>query len=173
MSVVHGWSRAPTQWMWWSALTLSITDHHKKFHQDPSICSRVKFQTIFFFYINAYMTLTFDLVTLTFGQLQDLINTNHICKYHYNQSIRSGFIGENYSMLTDTHTYTHTYTDSTAYRVPLQLHWTGLKICIVKTQPKFEWNAIIITLIFSHIKFMSRTCNLTPPQWRQINCGKT
>ena len=38
------------------------------------------------------MTLTFDLVTLTLGQLQRLININNICKYHQNPSIRWCFI---------------------------------------------------------------------------------
>ena len=35
-----------------------------------------------FFYKLAYLTLTFDLVTLTLGQLLHLIDINHVCKYH-------------------------------------------------------------------------------------------
>ena len=35
-----------------------------------------------FFYINDYMTLTLDLVTLTLDQLERLINIDNICKYH-------------------------------------------------------------------------------------------
>ena len=46
------------------------------------------------FYINAYVTLTFDLVTLTLGQLYRPININNICEYHQDPSIRSWFIGE-------------------------------------------------------------------------------
>jgi len=34
------------------------------------------------------MTLTFDLVTLAFGQLQRLTNINNLCKYHQDPSIR-------------------------------------------------------------------------------------
>ena len=34
------------------------------------------------FHLNADMTLTFDLVTLTLGQLARLINIYSICKYH-------------------------------------------------------------------------------------------
>ena len=30
----------------------------------------------------AHLTLTFDLVTLTLGQLLNLIEINHVCKYH-------------------------------------------------------------------------------------------
>ena len=40
-------------------------------------------------YIIAYVTLTFDLVTLTLGQLYRLININYICEYHQDPSISS------------------------------------------------------------------------------------
>ena len=46
------------------------------------------------FYIRAYVTLTFDLVTLTLGHLYRLINMNNICEYHQDLSIRSWFIAE-------------------------------------------------------------------------------
>ena len=44
------------------------------------------------------MTLTFDLMTLTFGQLQRLININNICKCHQDPYIRSEIIGKEYLM---------------------------------------------------------------------------
>ena len=44
------------------------------------------------------MTLTFDLVTLTLGQLQRLININIICKFHQDPSIRLLFIGKKHLM---------------------------------------------------------------------------
>ena len=47
-----------------------------------------------------YVTLTFFLMTLTSGQLFGLKNTNLICKYHQDLSIRMWFIGEKHSMLT-------------------------------------------------------------------------
>ena len=45
-----------------------------------------------FFYKIAYLTLTFDLVTLTFGQHQHLINTYHVYKHHWYPIIGSWYI---------------------------------------------------------------------------------
>ena len=45
-----------------------------------------------FFYKLAYLTLTFDLVTLTLGQLLHLIDINHMCKYHLYLIIGSWYI---------------------------------------------------------------------------------
>ena len=45
-----------------------------------------------FFYKLAYLTLTFDLVTLTLGQLLHLIDINHVCKYHLYLIISSWYI---------------------------------------------------------------------------------
>ena len=44
--------------------------------------------------MNVYVTLTFDLVILTLGQIYRLININNICEYHQDLSIFSRFIGE-------------------------------------------------------------------------------
>ena len=46
------------------------------------------------------MTLTFELVTLTFGQFQRLIKMNDICKYHQDQPIRSCLIGKKHLLHT-------------------------------------------------------------------------
>ena len=53
------------------------------------------------------MTLTFDLVTLTLGQLFCLIIINLLSKYHLDPIIRSRFIGEKHSMLTNIQTQKH------------------------------------------------------------------
>ena len=45
-----------------------------------------------YFHKIAYLTLTFDLVTLTFGQHQHLINTYHMYKYHSYPIIGSWYI---------------------------------------------------------------------------------
>ena len=45
----------------------------------------IKSQNIF--YQNVYLILTFDLVTLTLGQLHHLIDISYVCKY--NQSLTS------------------------------------------------------------------------------------
>ena len=45
-----------------------------------------------FFYKLGYLTLTFDLVTLTLGQLLHLIDINHVCKYHLYLIIGSWYI---------------------------------------------------------------------------------
>ena len=83
----------------------------------------------------AYLTLTFDLVTLTFGQLQHLIYINHVCECHQDLTSRSWFIDPKHSMLTDIHTYIHTHThrDTSGYRVALQFYWTRLKTMLVFT----------------------------------------
>ena len=44
----------------------------------------------------AYLTLIFDLVTWTFGQLQHLININYVCNYHQDLTNRSQFIGKKF-----------------------------------------------------------------------------
>ena len=56
------------------------------------------------------MTLTFDLVTLTLGQLQHLIDINPMYDFDEDPIIRSWFIGEKHSMLTYKKTYIHTQT---------------------------------------------------------------
>ena len=106
----------PCSGLYWTRLSHSnFTEHN--FSLMVIICiSSVKIQSPVhdlypkqFFCEIADMTLTFDLVTLTLGQLFCLININHMSKYHQNPIIRSWFIGEKSSMLTYTHTYTHTY----------------------------------------------------------------
>ena len=44
------------------------------------------------FYKISFLTLTFDPVTLTLGQLQHLIYINHVCKYHLYLIIGSWYI---------------------------------------------------------------------------------
>ena len=61
------------------------------------------------FFIIAYLTLTFDLMTLTLGQLFCLININLICKYHKDPIIRLWFIGQKHLLRMDIHTHPHTY----------------------------------------------------------------
>ena len=46
----------------------------------PSLVHDIKSKQVFLH--NCILTLTFDLVTLTWGQLQHLIVINHVCKYH-------------------------------------------------------------------------------------------
>ena len=59
---------------------------------------------------NAYLTLIFDLVTLTLGQLQYLININPMYNFDQDPIIRSWFLGKNtWCWWTYTHTYIHTY----------------------------------------------------------------
>ena len=89
-----------------------------------SINTFMSYSQNYFFHINAYMTLTFDLVTLTLGQLQRLININNICKYHQDPSIRPWFIGQNHSIrrtLGHSDTQALRQTDRWACRVALQL----------------------------------------------------
>ena len=43
------------------------------------------------FCLNAYVTLTYDLVALTLGQYQHSINTNHMCKSHQGPILPSWF----------------------------------------------------------------------------------
>ena len=47
----------------------------------------------------AYLTLTFDLVTLTLGQLQHLININPMYDFDQDPVIRSWFIEKNIGAL--------------------------------------------------------------------------
>ena len=65
------------------------------------------------------MTLTFDLVTLTLGQLDCLIDINVMAKYHHDPSIRPGFIGENTRCW---HTYTHRGESTYAYQATKSYH---------------------------------------------------
>ena len=65
-----------------------------------------------FFYKIAYMTLTFDLVTLTLGQLQHLIDINPMYDFDEDPIIRSWFIGEKSSMRTHTHTHPPRHPDT-------------------------------------------------------------
>ena len=44
----------------------------------------------------AYMSLTFDFVTLTLGQLHHLINTYHVYNYHQDLIIGSWYIAETF-----------------------------------------------------------------------------
>ena len=67
------------------------------------------------------MTLTFDLVTLTLGQLQRLININNICKYHQDPSIRQTLRQTLRHKDGQTDRQTDRRTDRVAHRVALQL----------------------------------------------------
>ena len=66
------------------------------------------FIAIKIFGVIALLTLTFDLVTLTFGQLQHLIYINHMCECHQDLTIRSWFVDQN-TRCWQTHTYGHRY----------------------------------------------------------------
>ena len=48
-----------------------------------------------FFYKIAYLTLTFNLMTLTLGQLQNRVYIDHVLKYHQYLITRSWFIDKN------------------------------------------------------------------------------
>ena len=50
------------------------------------------------FHISVYLTLTFDFVTLTIGQLQYLININPMYDFDQDPTISSWFIGKKSSM---------------------------------------------------------------------------
>ena len=72
-----------------------------KYHQDPIIGSLyiVKISCCFF-YIIAYLTLTFDLVIFTLGQLQHIIDINHLCNYHQYPITASWYIVETSTLQT-------------------------------------------------------------------------
>ena len=67
------------------------------------------------FSINGKVTLTFDLVTLSLGQLVRLINIHNICEYHQDPSIRSWLIAETIIL------HKHIYVTLTFDRVTLTL----------------------------------------------------
>ena len=119
---MHIWPWHMTLWRWHLVIFYVMSISIIYYHQDPYIsswflgkqhlmrtsvvCERscackqwiwwIIAQTIF--HINAYMTLTFDLVTLTLSQLELLINIKNIWKYHQDPSIRSWFIDKKHLM---------------------------------------------------------------------------
>ena len=62
-----------------------------KYHQYPIIGSWYKVKTSSYYKI-AYLILTFDLLTLTWGQHRHLIVINHVCKYHQYPTIGLWYI---------------------------------------------------------------------------------
>ena len=89
------WQRNKSGEALWPWVVLTLTRSFNKIHQYVyELKPKINIKTN----INAYMTLTFGLVTLTLGQLQHPININNICKYHQDPSIRLWFIGKNHLM---------------------------------------------------------------------------
>ena len=65
-------------------------------------------QNKLFFYKIAYLTSTFDPVTFTLGELQNIVDINHMYKYHQYLSTHSWFINKSRLMLTHSHMDTQT-----------------------------------------------------------------
>ena len=79
------------------------------------------------------MTLTFDLVTLTSGQLYRLININHMCKYHQDPFISS-------RVKTKTRILHKCISDLDLWPCDLDLGTLGQLYRLIKINNIFEYN---------------------------------
>ena len=129
------------------------------------------------FPIIAYLTLTFDLVTLTFGQLFCLININLICKYHKDPIIQN-LVRLIFNNILHTHTHTHTYTHThTHTHIKTVVKREGCFFSLILpskpafhatyavSSPKPSWAFPLFFLSFFFFLQLQRSFNLPNLRW--------
>ena len=113
------------------------------------------------FQINVDLTLTFDLVTLTFSQLEHTIHTSHMSKYHYGWIILSSF-------RVETNFSHHWRFDLDLWPCDLDL-WSMLTLYISLTTIQWYVRDLYPKLLFFYITaYLTLTFDLVTLTFRQL-----